>query len=519
MIKKNYSLFLLLILIAIGFIFRFRGLMTNYSFWTDEDHVAIFARAILERGKPILENGYTTGSYQLLWYWLTAFSMRIFGLNEFGARLPSLFFGILTIPAVYLVGKEFFDKKTGLLAAFFITFLKIEILWSRQARPYQAIQFFYLIEIFLFCLWLKNFEKNKMSWPFFVLLCLAIILSSLMHWFGLLAIIFFSVFLITFRFGVFKKIFNIFQKKKLKTFLLTIFSLSLTVFLLYKINFFIALQAFLKPSYEGLGFYNHWWYYHSFLWRQYGLISFLAFLGLIFALLKNWRKNTLILTVFFFVMFLINFRLGAHYVRYLYVIFPLIIILFSYALVQIELIWQQLIKNKKLYFLKNFFLLFLAIFLIINGYKFTFKPGKIYSINEDMQEVPEVDFKGLYNFVKEKNMDNDDWILINTWPDHATWYLGEGKPNFWLRQKESVKGKNYDVLSGALVISNLEDLKNIIKNNTRGLIILESWETLIPEGTKEFIKENLKKEADFDRIYPIQPRYWLVEVYSWGNLK
>jgi hypothetical protein len=58
----------LLALLGVGFFYRLYGLNANYSFWTDENHVAIFARAILERGRPVLLNGYLTGIYQWLQY-------------------------------------------------------------------------------------------------------------------------------------------------------------------------------------------------------------------------------------------------------------------------------------------------------------------------------------------------------------------------------------------------------------------------------------------------------------------
>jgi len=135
----------LILLIVVGFLYRIYGMNANYSFWTDKDHVAIFSRAILDKGKPVLENGYNTGIYQLLFYWITAGSMKIFGINEFAARLPSVFFGVFTVLAVYLLGRELFDENVGLLSAFLIAVLNIEILYSRQVRPYQALQLFFVL--------------------------------------------------------------------------------------------------------------------------------------------------------------------------------------------------------------------------------------------------------------------------------------------------------------------------------------------------------------------------------------
>jgi len=132
-LNKNKSLLILFALLILGFFYRIYGLLANYSFWNDEENVATFARAILQRGYPVLGNGYSTGVYNWLQYWLSAGSAKFFGLNEFAVRFPSVIFGVLTIWAIYLLGKELFNKKVGLISAFFVTFLKIEILWSRQA--------------------------------------------------------------------------------------------------------------------------------------------------------------------------------------------------------------------------------------------------------------------------------------------------------------------------------------------------------------------------------------------------
>ena len=95
--EKVKNKIILIVLLILGLIWRLVPLVKNYSFWTDEDHVAIFSRAIIERGKPILINEFNTGIYQWLLYWFSAISAKIIGLDEFAIRLPSVFFGVLTI--------------------------------------------------------------------------------------------------------------------------------------------------------------------------------------------------------------------------------------------------------------------------------------------------------------------------------------------------------------------------------------------------------------------------------------
>lgn len=504
----------------IGFLLRFKGLSGNYSFWTDEDHVALFARAILERGRPILQNGYSTGSYQLLWYWITAFFMKIFDVNEFAARLPSVLFGVLTIIAIFFLGKKLFNEKVGFISSIFITFLIIEILWSRQARPYQGIQFIYIMEMY-FCVNILDLleKKRKVIIPTLCLFLL-IVISSLMHWFGLMSAVFFPLYLILMRRDILSRFWLKLKKIVLKNLVVGIvlfFSCSIVLFFLFwKLGLPIAIKSLIFPAFGKIGFYNHFGYYHSFLWRQYGLLVFLALIGAVFALSKDFKKHSILLIVLIVVFVFINFRLVVPFSRYFFPVFFILVLWAANALTIISNLLANSLPKKFPSFLKSSLSYILALFIVFNGYKFTFKPKPFYSLNADMQEIPEVDFKGLYGFIKERTKNTGNWVLVSTWTDHATWYLGEEKPEYWLINREKSVSEEQDLLSGALIISSSEELKTMIKNNPSGLIILESWEPFIPEGTEEYVKKNFKKETEIDRIYPIQPRYWPVNVYSWG---
>ena len=83
-----------------------------------------------------------------------------------------------------------FGRNVGLVAAFFTTFLKIEILWSRQARPYQALQFFSLLGAWFIY---KLTKEEKFNWRYLLGFLFCGFLASLMHGLGL--IIFFCGFL------------------------------------------------------------------------------------------------------------------------------------------------------------------------------------------------------------------------------------------------------------------------------------------------------------------------------------
>lgn len=50
-----------------------------------------------------------------LFFWLQVLSMKMFGINEFGARFPNAVCGILTLMVLYHMGKKLFDHRMGVI--------------------------------------------------------------------------------------------------------------------------------------------------------------------------------------------------------------------------------------------------------------------------------------------------------------------------------------------------------------------------------------------------------------------
>lgn len=499
-LEKNYFLFFLLV---VGYIYRIWGLKENYSFWTDENHVAIFVRAILERGRAVLTNSYHTDVYQQFLYWLSAISAKIFGLNEFAVRFPSVIFGILTIWAVHLLAKELFAEIGPLrersaqggplageslfipfLAVFLVTFLKIEILWSRQARPYQALQFFHLLGAY-FVYKIAKSKKVKMGNFLGFLICG--ILAFLTHGLGLVILFNGLIFLLVTNFS------------RLKKWILVCLPVFLTAVFIFR--------RLIALNFSNLGKVNNLFYYRVFLTHNYLPLVILAGLGGLFLLIKKEYQKVLLFLIFLGVQgFIVSFLLGQPFVRYLYVVFPFIILLAAHGLVTLSVM-----PNSR-FVKKVFFFLLLVLLTLGMKDKFAFLPQKTYSLNEDMQEIPEVDWKKIYKLVKEKLEENSDVVLITNWNDLPVWYLGEGRLDYLVR-KDS---QELDLFSNAKIVDSLEKLKEIIRSKESGLIILDSWDDRVPDSVREYCHQNLKREFEIDRLYREQPRYWTVWVYSWG---
>lgn len=52
-----------------------------------------------------------------MYYWLVAAAFKIFGMSEFSARFPTAFFGVAGVLALYLYGRELFNKRAAMVGA------------------------------------------------------------------------------------------------------------------------------------------------------------------------------------------------------------------------------------------------------------------------------------------------------------------------------------------------------------------------------------------------------------------
>lgn len=98
--------------------------------------------------------------------YLGVFSVKIFGLNEFGVRFPSAMLGALTVLLSYLLVKELFRKIPderrewiGLSAALFLAISPWHIMLSRGAYEANVSTFFIVLGVFSF---LRAVNRN--SW-------------------------------------------------------------------------------------------------------------------------------------------------------------------------------------------------------------------------------------------------------------------------------------------------------------------------------------------------------------------
>ncbi|MDJ0745182.1 MAG: glycosyltransferase family 39 protein [Xenococcaceae cyanobacterium MO_167.B27] len=130
-ITKKYTVIYLLIILVIATLLRvlFLGTIPN-GFFCDEASNAYDSYSILNTLKD--QHGaflpFFTRSIddyrEALFIYLGIPFIKLFGLNEFAARLPAAFTGILTVLVIYYLVKELFDNKTALIASFLFEDMK-----------------------------------------------------------------------------------------------------------------------------------------------------------------------------------------------------------------------------------------------------------------------------------------------------------------------------------------------------------------------------------------------------------
>jgi 4-amino-4-deoxy-L-arabinose transferase-like glycosyltransferase len=92
--------------------------------------------------------------------YITAFFVKIFGLNEFTTRFPSALFGTLTVVAIYFLIKLMFKNElAGILSALFLAISPYHLQFSRGLWEITFAVFFYILALLLFYLGIK-----KKSW-------------------------------------------------------------------------------------------------------------------------------------------------------------------------------------------------------------------------------------------------------------------------------------------------------------------------------------------------------------------
>jgi len=166
-LKSNKELLLLGLIIAVGSFLRIYNLGTE-SIWWDESTSVDFSSGSLY---SIITG--TAGRNNPPLYWiLLHFWIKFFGTSEAAIRSLSAVFGIFAIFVTYLVGKELFNRRVGLITSFISAISYFHIYYSQEARPYALLL---LSSLLLYLFFIKILKSNKNRYYLFYLVTIWLI--------------------------------------------------------------------------------------------------------------------------------------------------------------------------------------------------------------------------------------------------------------------------------------------------------------------------------------------------------
>jgi len=174
-IKNNY---ILIGIISIGAILRFYKLDFQ-SVWFDEIHTMNEANpnfSFSDIHSEILAHEQMPPIY----FYTVNILFKIFGYTPFIARLYSAVIGVFGIYAIYLLGKEMFNKRVGIIAAAITSVNYFQLYYSQEARPYI---FLFLFSTLSFCYLIRYIKAPTMKNAMLYGTIAAFMLYS--HFFGL----------------------------------------------------------------------------------------------------------------------------------------------------------------------------------------------------------------------------------------------------------------------------------------------------------------------------------------------
>lgn len=169
MLKRRVYSILIILIIILGSILRLYKLgVIPFGFFCDEASVGYNSYSLLSKGVdewgknwPIFFRAFGEFKGPVMIYSTIPF-VYFLGLNQFSVRLVSAIFGIATIIAIYLLGKQLFNRQTGILSAFFLAISPWHIHFSRVSL--EGLTPFVFFTVLATYFWLKFIKDKKFGY-------------------------------------------------------------------------------------------------------------------------------------------------------------------------------------------------------------------------------------------------------------------------------------------------------------------------------------------------------------------
>jgi len=541
------DLFLLILFILVGGFLRSWNLGVA-SFWVDEVNTVFAAESLVETGRHTLPSGYGYVRAPLHTYIVAGF-YYLFGVSEATSRLPSALFGLFSILLVYLLGRKVYNRRVGLLSAFFMTFSHFEVGWSRTTRMYTLLQFLTLLIIYCF---IEGFEQTKQGkhssrflgqkFSFFSravhflkhygLSPLWLVVCTFLIWVSAFRVHLLTLFLLG---GIFVYLLSValasLLVEKGSGRVMNKYLVSSFVAILVAVLAWIASPGLREMTNYFLSYTPSWAMDPSSAQRRFRLFEFLIspqrfplaaffFVGGIQMITRKQKLGWLFMWGFLVPLFLLTFVFTHRVSTYLFYVYPFFLIISAFGFINLleseGLGMRKDLLLKRRWVKKGVFALFLSIFFFSPWLRITLHIPFFEDGVTNLAVTPN-EWREASQIVKERRKDDD--LIVSSLPQVALYYgirsdYGLNWVNLNLAREEEFKneaGRWRDVYAGVVCIESLDDLKEIIQTHSRGWILVTKYHLehviVIPADVREFVEEFFEE--------PLRTKNGTVLIYHW----
>ena len=165
--RENYPLylsFLALLLFLTG--------LGSRDFWAPvEPRYAEIARVMFTKGEWLVPtiNGDLYTDKPILYFWLVLLASKLVGsVNEWTVRLPAALSGVGFVLTTYVIGRDFFNPRTGFIAAAVVA-TSFRVIWeARWAHVDMIFGLFFVLSIYFVARsLLRQGRPNEILWAYF----------------------------------------------------------------------------------------------------------------------------------------------------------------------------------------------------------------------------------------------------------------------------------------------------------------------------------------------------------------
>ncbi len=183
-VKHPKEFWILVVILVVGAFLRLYKIDQYMTFLGDEGRDVIIVRRFLtEFHPPLIGAGTSVGNMYLgpLYYYMMAPALLIANFSPVGPAIQIALLGVVTVLFVWFVGRAWFGRNAGLIAAGLYAISPTVIIFSRSSWNPNIMPFFALLSIW--AIW-KVWKEHQFKWLVVLGVSFAFVMQS--HYLGLL---------------------------------------------------------------------------------------------------------------------------------------------------------------------------------------------------------------------------------------------------------------------------------------------------------------------------------------------